>query len=82
MTDPGFEAYLVEAIARTGVHRYRYLCLEHPDEAVRRQYQGLVIDIASGTYVGQRFDPNSMPLPGQPCCGGGDLSAPITEPAK
>jgi hypothetical protein len=80
MSDPTFEPYLAEAIARTGVHRYRYLCLEHPDGAVRRGYQGLVIDIASGTYVGQRFDPDAIPTPGQPCCPGGDLSAPL-EPA-
>jgi hypothetical protein len=73
--DPGFEAYLVEAIARTGVHRYRYLCLEHPDAAVRAQYQGLVIDIASGTYTGQRIDPDAPQPPATPCCGG-DLSYP------
>jgi hypothetical protein len=74
--DPGFEPYLAEAIARTGVHRYQYLCLEYPDAAVRAQYQGLVIDIASGTYTGQRFDPTApQAAPGTPCCGG-DLSYP------
>jgi hypothetical protein len=47
---------LTEAIARTGVHRYRYLCLECPDEKVRREYQGLVIQLASGPHAGPRFD--------------------------
>jgi hypothetical protein len=68
--DPGFEAYLAEAIARTGVHRYRYLCLEHPDPVVRAQYQGLVIDIASGTYTGQRIDPAAPQAAATPCCPG------------
>jgi hypothetical protein len=65
--DPTFEPFLIEAIARTGVHRYRHLCLEHPDASVRAQYQSLVIDVASGVYVGQRFDPNAIPT-NRPCC--------------
>ena len=69
MIDPTFEPYLVEAITRTRVHRYRYLCLEHPDLATRRGYQGLVIEIATGTYVGQQFDPDAVPA--MPCCPGG-----------
>jgi hypothetical protein len=68
MIDPGFEAYLVEAIALTGVERYRYLCLEYPDEAVRRGYQRIVIDIATGTAAGQPFDPDASPTEGKPCC--------------
>jgi hypothetical protein len=68
MIDPTFEPYLTEAIARTGVHRYRYLCLEHPDAAVRRGYQGLVIDIASGIPTGQRFDPDAIPARAGSCC--------------
>lgn len=64
-----FLPYLAEAIAITGVHRYRYLCLEHPDPEVRRQYQWLVIEIASGTYTGQRHDPDAVVPDGVPCCG-------------
>jgi hypothetical protein len=67
--DPSFEAHLVEAVARTGVHRYRYLCLDHPDPKVRREYQGLVMEIASGTYTGDRHDPDAAP-PGNCDCGG------------
>jgi hypothetical protein len=66
--DPTFEPYLIEAIARTGHERYRYLCYEYPDPEIRRQYQGLVIDIASGIYTGQRYDPSNSP-PCRPCCG-------------
>jgi hypothetical protein len=65
--DPSFEAYLAEAIARTGVERYRFLCLEHPDPTVRHQYQFLVIEIATGTYTGDRHDP-LPPAEGRPCC--------------
>ena len=35
LIDPGFEAYLLEVIARTGVHRYRYLATEQPDPVER-----------------------------------------------
>jgi hypothetical protein len=66
--DP-FLGVLEEAIARTGTHRLRYLCLEHPDEKVRREYSGLVADIAAGTYTGQRFDPSAEPITGK-CCDG------------
>ena len=55
------------------MHRYRYLCLEHPDEATRRGYQRIVIEIASGTYIGQRHDPNEVQATGTPCCGSVDL---------
>ena len=68
--DPSFEAYLAEAITRSGVERYRYLSLEHPDPQVRRQYQGLIIDIASGTYTGDRFDPDQIRPVSGPCCPG------------
>jgi hypothetical protein len=70
MIDPTFEPYLIEAISRTGVHRYRYLCLDHPSPEVRRQYQGLVIDLATGQHTGQRHDPTAVPTGGRPCCGG------------
>ncbi len=35
-------------ITRTGHERYRYLCLDHPDPAVRAQYSAWVIAQASG----------------------------------
>lgn len=73
MIDPGFKDYLLEAIARTGVHRYRYLCLEHPDEKVRQQYQSLVIDVATGVHDGQRFDPLDPPADCR-CCGGNPMA--------
>jgi hypothetical protein len=74
--DPTFLPFLAKAIAITGVEHYGYLCLEHPDAEVRRGYQGLVIDIAAGTYTGQRYDPDAVPTAqGAPCCGG-DLSYP------
>jgi hypothetical protein len=34
-------------IARSGVKRYRYLCLEHPNPKVRAEYSGLVLRLAS-----------------------------------
>jgi hypothetical protein len=68
MIDPTFLPFLTEAIARTGVHRYRYLCLEHPDQPTREGYQRIVIEIASGTYAGQRFDPDAQQPPSVPCC--------------
>lgn len=47
MTDEaGFQFALAEAIRRTGIERYRYLCLEHPSEEVRVQYRELVRSIA------------------------------------
>ena len=33
-------------IARTGVKRYRYLCLEHPKTSVRAEYSALVLRLA------------------------------------
>jgi hypothetical protein len=33
-------------IARTGVERYRYLCLEHPKPEVRAEYSALVLRLA------------------------------------
>lgn len=74
--DPTFLPFLEEAIARTGVHRYRYLCLEQPDVDSRRQFQRLVIEIASGTYTGQRHDPDAIPAMPAPCCGDGQLPYP------
>ena len=66
--DPTFLPFLDRAIALTGVERYRYLCLEHPDPAVRAGYQRLVIDIASGIDPGPRPDPAAPPAEGRPCC--------------
>lgn len=41
---------LLEAIdlvvARTGVERYRYLCLEHPKPSVRAEYSRWIVDEA------------------------------------
>jgi hypothetical protein len=34
-------------IARTGVERYRYLCLEHPKPKVRSEYTELVLRLAA-----------------------------------
>ena len=34
-------------VARTGVERYRYLCLEHPKLTVRFEYSGLVLRLAT-----------------------------------
>jgi hypothetical protein len=34
-------------IARTGVDRYRYLCLEHPAANVRAEYSALVLRLAA-----------------------------------
>jgi hypothetical protein len=72
--DPTFEPFLTEAIARTGVGRYRHLCLEHPDEQVRREYRALVTDIASGKPL--PMPPvhvqagNATPTTSRSCCGG------------
>jgi hypothetical protein len=33
-------------VARTGVERYRYLCLEHESPRVRRQYSDLILRLA------------------------------------
>ncbi len=42
---------LIEAldlvVARTGVERYRYLCLEHPRADVRGEYRALVLRLAA-----------------------------------
>jgi hypothetical protein len=48
------------------------LCADgNPDTQQRDAYRGLVIDIASGTYTGQRYDPDAVPpAQGTPCCGG------------
>ena len=34
-------------IARTGVERYRYLCLEHPKPTVRAEYSAHVLRLAA-----------------------------------
>jgi hypothetical protein len=34
-------------IQRTGVDRYRYLCLEHPNAVVREEYSALVLRLAA-----------------------------------
>ena len=34
-------------VERTGVERYRYLCLEHPNAGVRRDYSNLVLHMAA-----------------------------------
>ena len=34
-------------ILRTGVERYRYLCLEHPKPKVRAEYSALVLRLAA-----------------------------------
>ena len=73
--DPGFEAYLLEVIARTGVHRYRYLSTEQPDPVERAKWQVWVINEAGGTHTGQRFDPNATPQASQPCCDGSNPMA-------
>ena len=79
MTHVAIEDYIAEAIARTGVYRYRYLCLAHPDPTVRADYQRLIIEIAwvfrslaitLTEDVGDRLDPSAEPRPTQPCCGG------------
>ena len=76
LTDEAFDAILTEAIARTGVQRYRYLCLDYPDEKIREQYRGLVTQIAAGTYTGQyhpvvralaEFDPDFVLVSGCGC---------------
>jgi len=41
----------VEAkVAETGVERYRYLCLEHPDATVRAQYSAWVMGEPVSTH--------------------------------
>jgi hypothetical protein len=44
---------LDQVIARTGVERYRYLCLEHPKPEVRAEYSAHVLRLAA-----QRPAPN------------------------
>jgi hypothetical protein len=34
-------------VARTGVERYRYLCLKHPNSTVRAEYAALVVRLAA-----------------------------------
>ena len=41
--DPALIAAIDEAIAATGVQRYKYLCLDHPDPATRRAYSGWIL---------------------------------------
>jgi hypothetical protein len=50
-----FSDALEKAIRKTGVERYRYLTLEHPDEKVKRQYRALVLEIAADS------DPATFP---------------------
>ena len=79
MTDPAFLDALGRAIATTGVERYRFLSLEHPDPTVRADYQRLVTEIAAGTTTGQQYDPAvygepsrtaTSPAGSRPCCDG------------
>ena len=46
-------------IARTGVERYRYLCLEHPRPQVRAEYSSLVLRLALRFDSGQAAEPAS-----------------------
>lgn len=64
--DPELLAALDLAVRLSGVARYRYLCLEHPDPAVREGYRGHVRRIAAGVPP-IRVDYGTRP-PGS-CCG-------------
>jgi hypothetical protein len=39
-------------IARTGVERYRHLCLHHPSPTVRAEYSGLIFRLAAEGATG------------------------------
>lgn len=41
MTD--LELAIDQAVAETGHERYRYLCLEHPDPAIRESYSQWIL---------------------------------------
>ncbi len=71
-TPDEFEAILSEAIRRTGVGRYRYLCLEHPDPAIRAGYRETVRGIIAGPSPPAIAVDYGAPAasPGTPCCGG------------
>lgn len=61
--DVEFSRVLEEAIRKTGVERYRYLCLEHPDESTREGYRDLVRRIAAeGSTPGRPSVADSMAL--------------------
>jgi hypothetical protein len=47
---------LEAVVARTGVERYRYLCLEHPKPTLRAEYTSLVLRLAAQP-------PSSRPTP-------------------
>ncbi len=55
-------------VAKDGFERYRHLCLEYPDEKVRREWSEWVMREAKGE------NPVSIPEEQQPvhypCCGG------------
>jgi hypothetical protein len=57
---------LLEAIdlvvARTGVERYRHLCLEHPKPTIRAEYSGLVIRMAAEPPPPKRSATESLAL--------------------
>jgi hypothetical protein len=63
MTDrpDNLEAALAEAIRRTGVGHYRYLCLGHPDPKVREEYRELVWRIAEAP---QQAYPSALEMAG------------------
>ena len=44
---------LEKGIAKTGHERFRYLCLEHPDEATRAKHVAYVMAKASGQAMGR-----------------------------
>jgi hypothetical protein len=64
--DPTFLAALDRAVELTRVEHYRHLCLEHPSPKVRREYRGLVVKLAEGTYIGD----TAGQVTDRSCCGG------------
>ena len=57
-------------VARTGVERYRYLCLEHPRPKVRAEYSAWVVRKAA-----EPFDPTTI-RPYVPASSGGCQGCP------
>jgi hypothetical protein len=54
-----FREQLELVIARTGVRRYKYLCLEHPDRRVRKEYMKWVSEEAGKIERGEgQYDPS------------------------
>ncbi len=71
-----FDEVLEKAIKATGVERYRYLCLEHPDPRVRESFRAQMYELAkkepmsdiariNAAYLAEGF----APFKGG-CCGG------------